>query len=194
MTQQATGIEGGYEPDEIPEAAVEAGVRTIERLIRDGVDSYHPYVARQVFAAMSAALATPRRDVRSAPGLCGNVGSFGDSAPRSASMSTNLMNWFAAAHRFLKAISESSVPKIVQFVALLLCFPCFHASHFFFRIAYTLNQRKLIRLSGESAGLSGQNGILQFNSLALQHGRIPQIYHRLRYIAGRLQAINGGHD
>lgn len=42
-------------------------------------------------------------------------------------------------------ISKSSVqPDILKLISLLLSFPCFHASNFFFSIAYGLNQRRAL--------------------------------------------------
>lgn len=109
-------------------------------------------------------------------------------------VSTYAMRWFAGAHFWLQKVSERSATKVGQLVPLLLCFPCFKAHQFLFKIIYALNQRKLLRLSVESARLSGHDGVIHFDDLALKQGSVAQTYCRLRYIAGCLDSINGALD
>src|ERR1019366_1790906 len=62
---------------------------------------------------------------------------------------TNCMGWFAVLHSLFRNEGEKASPQVLQFVALLICIPCFQCSHFFFKLAYVLNQRRLLRLCGE---------------------------------------------
>jgi len=62
---------------------------------------------------------------------------------------TYAMDWLSVCCLLLQKVSERSSTKVGQLVPLLLSFPCFKASHFFFKIAYALNQRKLRLLCGE---------------------------------------------
>src|SRR4051812_20515733 len=60
---------------------------------------------------------------------------------------TQPMRWFSTASVRLQHISDAATPNVLKLVILLLCPPCFEASHFFFKIAYLANQRRL-RLAG----------------------------------------------
>lgn len=61
---------------------------------------------------------------------------------------TKLMRWFGRLHAFFQRIGErAGFSDWGQLISFLLCVPCFQASNFFFKIAYALNQRKLVRLS-----------------------------------------------
>ena len=64
------------------------------------------------------------------------------------------MRGFAVCHRFLKTIDDSSGVWGVKFVALLLCFPCFHACNFCFKSAYFLGHRKLLCIGRQRFTLS----------------------------------------
>ena len=97
------------------------------------------------------------------------------------------MRRFAVLHAFFQNISERATSEVVQSVALLLCFPCFHISNLAFQILYALRQRKLVCLSIKCARLRGEDSVIEFDDLVLQKGSIAQVYCRLRYIAGRLE-------
>jgi len=97
------------------------------------------------------------------------------------------MRWFGAAHGFLHRVSQRPIPKLLQFVALLLTAPIFQASNFFFNLAYLLNERRAFLLSRERARLSVKDLGLKFDGLGLKGGSVPQTYHRLRNILGSLE-------
>jgi hypothetical protein len=63
---------------------------------------------------------------------------------------TNAMTWFAILHARLREIDKNARSDLGKLVALLLCVPCFKLSHLFFKFAYALNQRRLLRLRGPS--------------------------------------------
>ena len=67
---------------------------------------------------------------------------------------TNTMKGLAIAHRFFYGISERSTTVVGKLIPLLLCVPCFKAHNFLFKIAYSLNQRRLRFLCGEDFSLS----------------------------------------
>src|ERR1700733_12280343 len=56
------------------------------------------------------------------------------------------MNWFAVCHRLLQRAHKNARWQFLQLVTLLLGFPCFQASHFFFKRAYALQQRRALVL------------------------------------------------
>ena len=56
---------------------------------------------------------------------------------------TYAMNWFSGCFRWLQFVSNRTPSKILHLVAVLLSFPCFKASHFFFKLTYALQQRRL---------------------------------------------------
>lgn len=69
----------------------------------------------------------------------------------------NCMRRFAIFHSFFQDVSEKTESQVLKFVALLVCIPCFQASHLSFKVAYLLKQRRLRRLSAENAFLKLYN-------------------------------------
>src|SRR4030088_11168 len=62
---------------------------------------------------------------------------------------TKCMRIFATLMSFFKDVGERSPIKLLHLVALLLTFPCFEASQFFFKLVYLLNRRRIARLGGD---------------------------------------------
>ena len=104
---------------------------------------------------------------------------------------TNAMHWFSALSLWLHKVSEHSTRYFPKFVALSLSIPCFRLSHFFFKIAYTLQQRKLVRLGRKCVALGGHDYSLQFDDLGLDLGTDLQAYYSLKHLACRLEAASG---
>jgi hypothetical protein len=63
--------------------------------------------------------------------------------------SSRVMKRFAAAHRLLQRVNQRSANAGCQLAARLGCLACFHANELAFQVAYTLNQRRLSRLTRE---------------------------------------------
>lgn len=59
---------------------------------------------------------------------------------------TYVMRRFTVAHGLLQRVHQRSSNRGCQLAALLLCLPCFHANNLAFKIAYTINQRRLSRI------------------------------------------------
>ena len=57
------------------------------------------------------------------------------------------MRVIGSALRSLQSMSARPVPRILQLIAILLCFPCFKASHLLFKVTYLLQQRRALLLS-----------------------------------------------
>src|SRR2546430_498482 len=85
------------------------------------------------------------------------------------------MRRFSACFVSLHGVSKRSTTVIGQLVPLLLSFPCFKASHFFFKLAYALNQRRLRRLCGEEF-------FLQFYDRRVATGSVIDVLKSLRNI------------
>ena len=100
---------------------------------------------------------------------------------------TKLMGWFAVSCLFLQDVSERSTSKIGQLVPLLLSFLCFQLSHFFFKAAYFLQQRHLVRLARKCAALGGKDYSLQFDHTPLNGGSLLEIEESLGYFRRRLE-------
>lgn len=66
-----------------------------------------------------------------------------------AAASTHVMKRFAAAHRILQCVKQRFANAGCQLAAQLGCLACFHANELAFQVAYTLNQRRLSRLTRE---------------------------------------------
>ena len=81
-------------------------------------------------------------------------------------MCTYPMRWIGSLARFFQCIYVTPIPRSYQLIALLCFFPCFYLSDFFFKLAYSLNHRRLLRLGRYCARLGGQNSALKLNSLA----------------------------
>ncbi|MEH2678668.1 hypothetical protein DXU02_11165 [Rhizobium leguminosarum] len=67
---------------------------------------------------------------------------------------TYLVGRFAILHSGLYPIRKNTRWKLLQLVTLLLTLPCFEPSQIFFKIAYSVNKRRL-------SGLRGQNFVLE---------------------------------
>lgn len=91
------------------------------------------------------------------------------------------MRGFSIAFVWLQNVSNAPLSKLSKFVILLLTFPCFEASHFCFKRAYLLQQRRL-RL------LSSQNAFLKFYDGAIPRYGVVNILQSLREIEGRLES------
>jgi hypothetical protein len=85
------------------------------------------------------------------------------------------MGWFSARFRFFQRVSERSPSKILKFIAVFLSFPCFKASHLFFKFTYSLQQRRL-RL------LASQDSFLEFYNGRIAPGGVVDILQSLRKI------------
>ncbi len=102
------------------------------------------------------------------------------------------MRWFGSLARFFQCVNHSRtrIPWTYQLIALLFFFPCFQVSDFFFKVAYTLNHRKLLRLGRECARLGGQNRVLEINNLSLDLGERLEMKKTLCDITSGLEAKN----
>src|SRR5262249_9795541 len=99
---------------------------------------------------------------------------------------TYVMLWVGAAHVFLNRISRHAPSDLGKLVALLLCFPCFEISNFFFKLAYLFQQRRLRRIGLKCASLGGENYAVEFDDLVLNHDSVAEAYHCLSDFACRL--------
>src|SRR5205085_112917 len=85
-----------------------------------------------------------------------------------------------AAHRCLQSISKRAASDIGQLIPLLFCVPCFKASHFFFKLAYALQQR-LLRVA------CSEEFFLQFYDRRVATGGVVNILKSLREIERGLE-------
>jgi hypothetical protein len=94
---------------------------------------------------------------------------------------TKPMRWFAGLGTVLSHANESALPNVFQFVFLLLSIPSFKASHFFFKLAYSLNQLRLRDLCGEDL-------FLQFYDRRVANGCVVDILQSLGEIKHGLES------
>jgi hypothetical protein len=111
-------------------------------------------------------------------------------SPILVTLCTYPMRWFGLAHGFFKRIYDRTPPRGYKLIALLLTFPCFYASDFFFKCAYFLNHRRLNRIGRKCATLGGQNSVLKLNNLPLDSRHRVQLYQALRNFTSELEASN----
>src|ERR1700730_2973974 len=102
---------------------------------------------------------------------------------------TKVMDGFASSFIFFKRIEEHSRIVPLQFIALLICFPDFHASNFFFKIVYRPNQLRLFRLDLEQGGLRRSDLAIQLDRLFEELRRVPQTDQSLSDIARRADRL-----
>ena len=76
-----------------------------------------------------------------------------------------MMNGFGSAFFLFYNISQTSRVKFAELVVLLLSFPCFKASNFFFKMAYRLNQRRLFRLRVGQRGLYRKDLLVELDGI-----------------------------
>ena len=107
-------------------------------------------------------------------------------APLLVAMCTYAMRGFAACFLWLKSASEGSI--VGQYIPLLLGTPCFKASNFFFKVAYTLNQRGLRRLGRKSVALGGEDYSVDFDGLCLNIRTAFELQKAERDVTCRLEA------
>ena len=107
---------------------------------------------------------------------------------------TYVMRRFAIAHGILQRVNRHPTIWPCHFIALLLCFPCFHISNLFFKFAYMLNHRRLSRICREYIVLSRDNLLVKFDSLGLDLGQRLEVYQSHCNIASHLKATNSGCD
>ena len=91
-----------------------------------------------------------------------------------------MMRWFSLCHLWLQCVHMNTGWQSLKLVTLLLCFPSFKCSYFFFKIAYSLNQRRLLRLCGEDF-------FLEFYGHRVASGGITNVLQSLRKIEHGLE-------
>jgi len=90
------------------------------------------------------------------------------------------MRRFGALCIWSQGISQSSASGRRQLVALFLSFPCFEISHFFFKFAYALQERRL-RLA------CGEDFFLKFYDRRVANGGVVDVLQSLRRIVQGLE-------
>ena len=94
---------------------------------------------------------------------------------------------------FLQHIDQGAATEYrLEFISLLLSFPCFHVSNFFFALAYRLNQRRLLHLRIRQGGLRREDLLVQLDGLFEDLRSVPQTHHSLDVALGRLGGLRGG--
>jgi hypothetical protein len=100
------------------------------------------------------------------------------------------MKWFGALSIGLNRASEGTGSQILQLVPLLLSFPCFKASNFFFKLSYRLNQRRLFRLRICKGGLHREDLLVKLDGIFEELRGVPQTAIVLTISLAALTALN----
>lgn len=92
------------------------------------------------------------------------------------------MRWFGALCLFFQGISQRLMisGNRLQLIPLLLSFPCFEASHFFFKLGYAFQSRKLLLAGGEDL-------FLKFYNRRVADGSVVDVLQSLRRIKEGLE-------
>ena len=110
----------------------------------------------------------------------------------SVAICTYPMRWFGAASVSLQHIGKHARPQSFQFVVFFLSIPCFKASHFFFKLAYTLQQRRLSRLGRYCALHGGEDFSVQFPERIPEFSEVSHLYQFLKTLSRRVQGRHYG--
>lgn len=105
---------------------------------------------------------------------------------------TKPVRWFTAAGLWLQRVSVGCRPYGLEFVPLLLCFPAFYASDFFFKLAYAVGQFELRRLGRKRCLLGGEDYSVDFRDLPLKQRSIAKTYCALRDFSERIERSREG--
>lgn len=95
-------------------------------------------------------------------------------------ISTQLMRRFGHICLFFQDVGHNSRSDISKLIFLSLSVPCFKMSHFFFKLAYFVNQRRLLLLCGEDL-------FLKVYDCPIADGSIIHILQSLRRIKHSLK-------
>ena len=82
--------------------------------------------------------------------------------------------------------------QLYEMIFLFLSIPCFKVRHFFFKLAYLLQQRRLSHLGRECAFKGGYDLSLQFDAFLPTDSSIVGIYDELRKICDRAERAKQG--
>ena len=93
---------------------------------------------------------------------------------------TYVMARFSDASLFLYRVDEHTWGQLAKLIAILLAIPCFELSHFFFKLGYAVNQRRLLKLCGDDF-------FLKFYDRPVANGRIVDVLQSLRHIEHGLE-------
>jgi hypothetical protein len=94
------------------------------------------------------------------------------------------MRRFASASLFFQHIAQDISPltQLGEFVFLLLGVPCSKVSHFFFKLTYAANQRRMRRLNRYYSIWGRDDLVLEFEPFLPSDSSIVSIYNELRKI------------
>jgi hypothetical protein len=106
---------------------------------------------------------------------------------------TYTMKCFGWLSIWFQRVSErwATTNQLLKLIPLLLSFPCFKASHFFFKLAYAIQQRRLSRLGRYCALHGGKDFSVQFPERIPEFDEVAGLYQFLQSLARRVQ---GGHN
>jgi hypothetical protein len=107
---------------------------------------------------------------------------------------TNAMKWFGAAGVWFQRIGKrwSDTHQLLQLIPISLSFPCFMACHFFFKIAYFLQQRRLSRLGRKCALLGGEDFSIHFPESVAKFRKVADFDQFLNALPSSIQWRHDG--
>lgn len=105
-----------------------------------------------------------------------------------------VMNGIGATHRFLCAEADRSTSQLYQFVTLSLGTPVFHLHQLAFKLAYSIGQLRLRRISRRGMALGLDDLASDFDRLAQESLRIPHPDKGLSHFARGFERLQCGRD
>jgi len=111
-----------------------------------------------------------------------------------AAVCAYVMRRLGALCLWLQRASKRPRPDGLQFISLLLSFPCFEVSHLFFQLTYLLNQRRALLINRKNLALGIDQLPIEFDDLRLKGLSIVQTHDRLRDVLQRIERTEGRGD
>lgn len=101
------------------------------------------------------------------------------------------MRWLDAAFTALQHIGVHTRSKRLHFIVIFLSVPCFKASHFFFKLAYLMQQRRLSRIGRYCALHGGEDLSVHFPERIPEFSEVSHLYEFLKRLT---RSIQGRHN
>jgi len=103
---------------------------------------------------------------------------------------TYAMPRLTALHVWLDNVQKSRIAAIFKLVALLLSFPVFNLKYFLFKVAFGINQRRMLDLHYHQVLLYAEQGIEQTASSALYLRHSMQAINALNHVGNSLDRVH----
>ena len=100
----------------------------------------------------------------------------------------------ALIHTWLKCVSERPLPRVLQFIALLVSFPVFKTHNFLFKASYALSSIRLRRVCRRQRLLGFENVPSELDLNLIDRRLLGGSIETLQQVKRDFEALIGHHD